>query len=200
MAEQTGARVVEVKVFRAGGKLFSSSGWSHVKVTRDGDVEYLKLPIKSSGLTEVLDKLKEREPKPPITPQLVTWDSPVGRMLKWPQGKKDWVRMPDLGDEDYLKEREAFDRENLLETIHLGLAIDFEDAQGKPVTDRDGKIRILEEMGLSSFQFSQLAEDINALTTMSESDRESFFAKPSASARTASTSPNSTSSVSSLTS
>ena len=180
--------VVEVKKFRAGDRLFHSTGYSYVKVTREGTPTVLKLAIRSTGLTEVMAKLKEMEPKAPVTAHYVTHDSEHGRALKMtPQEGRRFVYAPNLGDAKYLEELAAYQKDLTLETINQALVGDFEDEQGRTITDRASKMAILEDMGIAAPQFNQLIMDINRLTELTEGDREHFFATSSGSAPSGST-------------
>ena len=158
---------------RAGQKLFESTGYSYVKVTVDGEADVLKLPIRSTGIAERMDRLRASEPKPPIVPTHVRADSQVGRQLKLKQN--DWVKMYDLTDEGYLREAEAHQTTVVLELINQGLALEFEEVDGTPVTAAARKLEILRELGMSTAQFQQLVSDINELTTLTEGDRLAFF-------------------------
>jgi len=174
----TGEReVIEVTKFRAGDRLFQSNGYSYVKVTRDGRAAVLRLAIRSTGLTEVMDKLRAMEPAPPTTAHYVSWDSEHGKALRMtPAEGRRWVYAPNLADPEYKRKIEAYNKDLTLETINQALVGDFEDEQGQPVTDRAGKARILEGMGIAPEQFNQLVQDIKRLTELSEGDREHFFA------------------------
>ena len=68
-----------------GERIFESTGYVIIKTTHQGVPEYLKLPIKSAGIAEVLDRMKVDEPKPPARQQMVKGDTDVGRFFGVPQ-------------------------------------------------------------------------------------------------------------------
>ena len=169
--------VIEIRSIRRGQQLFASDGYTHVKVTKGGTVQVLQLPIRSQGLTEILDELRKGAPEPPYVSKHVTHDSPVGRQLRLANGERQWVYMYDLTDEKYKRELEEYNRLMTMETIHRALVVEFFGDDGQPIIDRDEKIKVLEEQGISPQQFTQIMADITRLTELTDADREAFFAK-----------------------
>lgn len=180
--EQQGKRPTRVLEFRAGSRAFESHGYSHVKVTRDGVVDVLEIPIQSTGVAEVMDRLKRDEPIPPAQNVLVMPDSPAGKQLKLSERK--WVLMPDFTDAGYIEKKRKHDTDMVLEVINQGVNVPFVSEDGKVVEDRDKRIDILRSMGISMPQFTQIANDIQDLTTLTDADRESFFVPRSGGAKT----------------
>ena len=174
------AKVVKLKELRAGTDVFRSQGVSYLKVTHGSETVALEIPIKSSGVAEVIERFRDSEPKPPSKNELVHADSPMGRQMKLPPGKKDWVKMLDFSDPDYLKRRQDYEQEMSMDIVIQGLDIPLVDEQGNEVKERGQKIATLRSLGLSMAHFTQIVEDIQNLTTMTEADRESFFARNSA--------------------
>ena len=169
--------VTRISGFRKGQRMFLSTGVSRGKVTRDGEPEVLELRIKSTGIAELSDKLRSEEPQPPGKQQMVTPDSPAGRQMKLT--KNEWVLMPDLTDPKYLEDKAKHGEKTTMQVILAALDEPFYDEGGNDVTDQEEKLAILRESGMSTSQFNQLYEDIQALTTLSERDRERFFGSSS---------------------
>lgn len=170
-------RVRAVSKLRVGEDLFLSTGYSYVKVTRGGQVEVLKLPIQSTGMAEVMERIRANEPKPPSNPKRVEPDTEVGRAMKL--SKTQFVNMPDLADPEYTRAMAQYQQDLTYEIIGQGLALEIYDVGGELVTDRDGKIKALRSLGMSITQFTQIANDIQDLTTMTSRDREAFFGRSS---------------------
>lgn len=173
------SRIERITVLQAGSDLFRSTGYSRLKITKGGVVKVVELPIKSSGVTEVIERARANEPKPPAKPMAVGWDSPEGRAAKVARGQSKTVMAPDLTDAGYVAARERYEEELALDIIDQGLDVPITKAGGEPTTTRDEKIAVLRSLGMSLPQFSQLVDDIQALTTLTEQDREAFFGAPS---------------------
>lgn len=163
----------KVSVLKGGSRLFLSTGVSRIKITKDGEPDVIELAVKSTGITELVERMRAAEPKPPGRPQYITPDSPVGRQMKLSQ--KEWVVMPDLTDKEYLAAKEKHDQDITMQVILQALDVEFHTEADEVVEDRDEKLRILKEMGLSSNQFNQLYSDVQELTTLTDRDRERFF-------------------------
>jgi hypothetical protein len=169
--------VVRLTTLSANTDVFKAQGYSVVKAAqRVGSkkvIRLLQLPIKSSGVAEVIEQYKAHEPKPPSHNVLVEPGDPVGRQLKL--SAKKWVEMPNFNDEKYQKDLERYQTDMAFSIILQGLDIPLCDAEGKELTDRDAKITMLRGLGLSSEQFEQIVADIRGLTQMSEEDKVAFF-------------------------
>jgi hypothetical protein len=171
-------KVTRIRSIKVGSDLFKSTGVSRVKITKDGEAEMLELPICSTGIAELLERLGADEPTPPSKDELIEPGSPVGRQLKI--STKTWVKMPNFTDPDY-QERVKKHQTNLsLALLNQGLDLELLDEAGQPITDGAKKIEALKAAGLSMNQFTQIVNDIRDLTTITESDREHFFGVNSA--------------------
>jgi len=169
----TGIEVEELTSLKEGSEIFQSHGYSYVKITRDGKSKALKVPIKSSGVTELIEEWKKNEPKPPISDVLIQKDSEIGKQMKLTD--KKWVRMPNLADPAYMEALDKYQANLGIAIVLKGLALQMNDKDGKEVTDPDRKIAILRGMGLSGPQFTQIVEDIRAMTEWSEEELVNFF-------------------------
>ena len=176
--------VTKITELRDGSAMFQSRGFAHVKVTKDGEAGVLEIPIRSTGVAEVLEGLRAQAPQPPVKPVLVTHGSPVGQKMKMAPGQKQWVRMPDFGDTDYRKAEEKYQEQATLNVILQGIDVPFTREDGSAIESADEKIQVLRRLGLSMPQFTKLANDIRDLTTLTDKDKEDFFGDVSAGAET----------------
>ena len=165
--------VMEVTELVEGSDLFLSHGFSNVKVTKGEKVTNVKLPIKSSGVTELIEEFKEREPTPPSEEVMVKKDSDLGRQLKVTENRP--VRMANLNDPKYVKAYNKYESELGIAILQKGLDVVIKDKEGKEITDNTKKIAILKGMGMSGPQFTQVVQDIRVMTEWDEQERLDFF-------------------------
>ena len=164
---------VDVTEFVEGDSIFSSNGISRVKVTKNGIVKILNVPIQSTGVSELIDTFKEKEPKPPKVQSWVNPESDVGKALGI--SKKNAVWHFDFTDEKYLKAKEEHDSDLGMAILMKGLAVDIKNKSGVVEIDFKKKIEILKSMGMSGEQFSQIVGDIQSLTKWTQEENESFL-------------------------
>jgi len=158
-----------------GSDLFKSRGISYLKVTKNGVVKRLAIPIKSSGVSELIDEFKKKAPQPPVIFTVVTPDSEIGKELKLT--RKQHVKTFDLTDENYLEEREKYETDLGLKIVLQGIAVPIKDKEGNVVEDDDKKLEILRNMGITGEQFTQLVRDIRLLTMWEEEREEDFLSE-----------------------
>jgi len=163
----------KITEFVAGQNVFTSNGVSSVKVTRDGEITCLDIPIQSTGIAELIDTFKEKAPTPPRKQQMVDPDSEVGKGMGLT--KKNGVWMYDLTDPDYIKAKEEHNSNLGIAVLLKGLAVAIKNAEGVLVEDRAEKIKILKSMGMSGDQFQQIINDIQNLTCWSEEEKTHFL-------------------------
>lgn len=156
-----------------GTSLFSSTGISRVKVTTDGATECLEIPIKSTGVSELIDAFQRKAPTPPTVDIKATPDSDIGKSLGI--SRNEWVRIFDVTDKEYVEAKAKHESNLGLKILLKGIAVPIEDADGNVITDEDTAVAILKEMGLSSEQFSQIVADITSLTKWTEGEQTNFF-------------------------
>jgi hypothetical protein len=153
--------------------VFLSTGTSKVKVTKDGVVRALVFRIKSTGIADLVDQFNRKAPTPPIYKELVKPDSDLGKQMGL--GKKKWVRMPDLADPVYIREKEKHDQDLGMAILLQGMDVVFRDKEQNVVTDPDEQVRIMKEMNMTGDQFMQIINDIQDLTRWNEEATEDFF-------------------------
>ena len=164
--------IISVEELREGSAIFESKGISYVKVTYDGVGKMLALPIKSSGVSELIDEFRRQAPIPPTINYLAKPDDEIGRALKLTQKKH--VKMFDLTDKDYLEAKEQYESDLGLKIVLKGLNVPLKDKDGKLVEDDDKKLDILRGMGITGEQFSQLVTDISSLTKIEQEENENL--------------------------
>lgn len=164
---------MKVTKLKEGEAIFESNGISKVKVTRDGKVKTLAFPIRSTGVAELIDKFTERAPRPPIKNELVQADSWMGRQMKL--GKKQWVKVMDATDPDYVAAKEKHDQDLGMAIMLQGLDVELTDKDDKLVTDSGQQVKILKNLGMTTAQFMQIVRDIQDLTEWTEEQETDFF-------------------------
>ena len=164
---------IELTDLTEGSDVFSSQGFSSVKVTKDGEAQIVRIPIKSTGITELIEEFRKKEPKPPAVPVLVNKDSEEGKAMKLTANQ--WTKMPDFTDSKYLEKKEQYEGDLGIAILAKGIALPFKDKEGKPIEDQNKRVQILKDLGLSSDQFAQIVEDIRSLTQWSEQELLDFF-------------------------
>jgi len=164
--------------FRKGKNLFISTGLSKVKVTLDGEVNCLEIPIQSTGIAELIDAFEENAPTPPLGKQLVDPADPndaIARDMKI--SKKTWIKIPDLTDPEYIKAKEEHDSDMGTAILMKGVAVPILNEEGIEPESNKAKIDLLKEMGMSADQFTQIVNDITSLTKWTEEEKEHFLGK-----------------------
>lgn len=172
--EAVGLEYTDVTELVEGSKIFESHGFSMLKVTNGEEIITKRLPIKSSGISELIDSFtRKNSPIPPEMAKVVHPESELGKELKL--RKSTTVKMFDLTDEGYLDEKEKFESRLGLKIVLMGLDLQFKDKDGNEITDEDKKIEILEGQGLSSEHFSQIVKDIRMLTQWEDEKEDDFL-------------------------
>ncbi|MBW8001773.1 MAG: hypothetical protein FVQ80_07085 [Planctomycetes bacterium] len=165
-------KTVRLEELVEGSSLFQSKGVSTIKVTRDGVKEAIEIPIRSSGIAELVDAFSKETPTPPSINVLVKPDDEIGQELKLV--KKQWVQILDVTDKAYREELDKHNSDLGMKIVLKGIDVVFKDDNGTVVDDDDRKVEILKGQGITGEQFSQIVEDISNLTKWEE-DREDAF-------------------------
>jgi len=166
--------------FKEGTDIFISTGISKVKVTRNGEVECLEVPVQSTGISDLITTFEQNAPTPPLTKLFADPNDPNDVIAKEMKiAKKTWIKIPDLTDSDYLKQKEEHDSDMGTAILMKGMAVIIRDKNGEEVEDDKKKIETLKGMGMSADQFTQIVDDITSLTRWSEEEKEHFFENPS---------------------
>lgn len=171
--EKVGIKEISVNELVEDSLVFESKGISRVKVTRDGEVHALLFPIRSTGVSELVDTYSKKAPMPPVINEVVMPDSPIGKQLGLP--RKMHVKTFDLTDRTYLERKEKHDQNLGIAILLQGLDMVIKDKGGNVVENSDKKIEILRGMKMSGDQFMQIVRDIESLTKWDEEREADFF-------------------------
>lgn len=153
--------------------LFKSSGISYVKVTKNGIVQKIGIPIKSAGVAETIDTMNKKRPVPPIVNIVIKPGDPAFKELGLI--KKQHVKTYDFTDSTYLEEKEKFESELGMKIVLMGLDFPIKNKNGEIIENDDKKMEVLKNMGMSGSQFSQIVEDITSLTRWEEVKQNDFL-------------------------
>ena len=146
--------VVKLTDLTEGKSLFESKGVSIVKVTHNGEVKKLEIPIKSSGISELVDTFRKKAPQPPGKKCKVEAGSE--QAISMGIGKTQYVYLSDYTDSDYLDQKEKHDSDLGIKIVLHGLDVPIKDKEGNVVDDDDKKLEIMKGMGITGEQFSQI--------------------------------------------
>jgi len=164
---------IDLDQLMEGNNIFESKGISYLKVTYKGQAKRIAIPIKSSGVSEMIDEFeREKKPMPPKKRELIKKDSDMGKEMRL--SKNEWVFVFDFTDETYLSETEKYQRDLGLKVVMMGIDLPIKDREGNDIMDDNRRLQILKDMGLTGEHLSQLVKDIQALTQWQE-DRENDF-------------------------
>jgi len=157
-----------------GSKLFDSSGFALVKVTKSGKEELLELPIKSTGVDELQEKLSSKAPRPPVRKELIKKNSKEGRELGLSHDKFEQVF--DNTDEDYIFALDKHNQNFIWQTVIFALDLKLKKKDSSEAMTFEEKKEILKSNGLTLDHVNQIFEDVQKLTKLQE-DREDFLSE-----------------------
>ena len=155
-----------------GEALFESKGYSIVKVTKGGEEKLIKLPIKSTGVADYIEKLRTKAPRPPVTFQIVKRDSPEGKELGLSHDRK--IQVFDTTDERYIDAMTKHNQDFNWAVAIFALDLSWKRSDGSLVEDIEEKKKILKSNGITWQQINTIFEDVQALTKM-EDERADFL-------------------------
>ena len=152
--------------FVMGKTSFLSRGFSTIKITRDGEEELIRLPIKSIGVSELQKEILQEEPDPPEKTIVVTKDSEAGKKIGLEEDKP--VIALNTADPEYIKAIAEFSQEFSWRIMIQGLDCQFVDEKGAGITDTALIIQALKDSGITRYHLDQIVLDINNLTAKRE--------------------------------
>jgi len=168
------AEIISIEELTEDNPIFKSTGISYLKVTHDGKEKKMAIPIQSTGVADAIDSFNKKRPTAPIVNKVVKPSDPAYKELGLT--KKQHVKTFDLTDEVYLEELETFQADLGLKIILMGLNLDLKKTKdGEVIEDPDEKIKVLKKIGLTGEHFTQLVQDISALTKWEVEKEESFL-------------------------
>lgn len=153
--------------------IFESKGFSFLKITQGRKVRKLKIPIKSSGVAELIDEYNEHAPKPPTISKVIYPNTPIAKELGIT--KKQHVKTFDLTDSDYVKKKEKHDSDLGIKIVLKGLDLVLKYKSDDVIESEDDKVKVLMKLGMSGSHFSQLVNDITNLTKWQEEQETDFL-------------------------
>ena len=169
MADKT----IRVKELVDGQEIFKSHGISKLKVTKGNDVITLEIPIKSTGVSDVIDESRRKTPTPPIIRVVVKPGDTAFKDLGL--ARKQHVQTYDFTDKDYIEKKDKFETDLGIKILSMGLGVELKDKDKNVITDPDKKIEILKKQGMTGQHFTQIIEDINALTRWEDENEDDFL-------------------------
>lgn len=172
MKDETKREMVAVSELVEGAGAFDSSGISVVKVTKGGDAGELRLPIKSTGLTEYQETLTARAPRPPTKKELIKKGSDDGKALGLPHDQM--VIMFDLTDEGYIDRQQKHIEDFNWRVAVFALDVTWTKKDGSIAESYEDKKLILQSNRITGHQINKIFSDVQALTQFAE-DREDFL-------------------------
>jgi hypothetical protein len=184
MSDESKAKVIHLDEIQVGHRIFEADGLAVIKTTHGGEEVILTLPIRSAGVTEVLEEVNKTEPQPPGVVKYVRaedCDPDTARKLKIPAGGTVLAKYFDVTNEDYVAKQKAFLIRQIHARVDAGYAGRIKDEGGQEIVGRDRRIEALRKLGMSMPQFVQLADQIDELTTLQEERRRNFSGRRSGS-------------------
>lgn len=151
-----------IKSLVMGDQIFASSGFSTVKITKNGKEEFVDIPIKSFGAEELKAHIREEEPKAPVTRKFIKRNSEEGKAAGI--SKSMFCDVYNLADNKYQKELTEYQNRQMWRTVAYAVDIEFKDKTNEKATDLDDKVAILKSVGLTFSHVLQIWEDVMKLT------------------------------------
>lgn len=155
----------------------SLSSWGYtrpLKNTHGATVEYIRLPIKSLGLSDVMEAVELDRPMPPSMRKTYSKNTDTARTFT--NGKHDVIVYEvDEGDPTYIAQIRRYNTRVAQMWVVYGLAADLEYEgevvlKGKDTTrpnevvDMDKAMKAIRRLGISQSHYSDIMEDIRLLT------------------------------------
>jgi len=155
-------------------KLFDSTGFSLVKVTKAGKEEFIELPIKSTGVDELQAQLSGKAPKPPVKKIFIKKGSTEAKEMGLNHSK--WEQIFDNTDEDYITALEQHNNDFLWQTVIFALDLELKKKDGSLATIFKDRKAVLKSNGITLEHANQIFQDVRKLTVLQE-DREDFLSE-----------------------
>lgn len=156
-----------------GQNLFDSRGYSVVKVTKNGEIKLLKLPIKSTGVAEFQESLSGKAPRPPVTFEVVKKNSPEGKALGLTHDRL--VHVFDTTDEKYVDALSKHNQEFAWQVVIFALDLEWKKKDGSICQTYEEKRAVLKSNGITGNHVDQIFIDVKRLTEL-QGEQEDFLA------------------------
>lgn len=154
-------KIVRLDAIKKGEKIFEATGVSKLKVQRGDEVVTIEVPIKSTGVREVLELMERERPKPPKRKMWIKKEEAEQYGIRV-SGPGTWVLVYDLADEAYNEKLREWEQKRNFAILLRGIAVPIEGE-----TDEE-KIQTLLDSGLTPQHLNQLLKDILNLTQWEE--------------------------------
>jgi hypothetical protein len=173
-ADKKQVKIETITRLRGGSTPFLAWGYSDLKVQKGEEKTITRMPIKSTGLAEIMEQMAADAPVPPVKKMLIKPDSPEGREARLTHAT--FMQVYDTTDKEYIERTRKHNVKTTFRIILNGLAVDIEDEAGtilvksngpgmiSEVTDEDAALTVLKGLGFSTHHFDKLYTDITNLT------------------------------------
>lgn len=154
--------------------LFLSRGFSQIKITRDGKPVAVSIPIRSTGVDEYHERIKDQAPRPPVIIRFYKAGSKEAEAL----GVQTDVKVCefDYTDKDFVDANDAYFREFPWKLVVYALDMTLKKADGAPAETYEEKKRVLQSNGITGSHVDQILKDIRELTKFTE-EQTDFLSK-----------------------
>lgn len=175
------ARVLTSEDFLGDFSFFSWGYSEPLKITRNGKVEFVRIPIKSFGIADITEAYQANMPSPPTSRVLIKKGSPEARELGLNHDK--YVDVANEADPKYLADKRKHDNELGQETVLRGIGIDLywegkvvlkgtDMKKPNEIIDRELALKAFRKMGFTLSHFTSIVKSIRELTQDAEVDEE----------------------------
>ena len=153
-------------------KLFDCSGYSLIKVTKNGEEQLLELPIKSTGVDELQEQLSGKAPRPPVKKVMIKKGSPEAKEIGLTHDKFEQIF--DNTDQDYIDALDQHNKNFLWQVVIFALDMILKKKDGSEAKTFEEKKAILKSSGITLNHVNQIFKDVESLTKLQEG-REDFL-------------------------
>lgn len=169
-------RIETLTRLKGGETPFLAWGYSDLKVQLGEETVIKRVPIKSTGLAEIMEQMAADAPVPPVKKMLIKPDSPEGREARLTHATM--MQVFDSTDKEYIERNRKHNVKTTFRIILNGLNMDIDSEDGAvlvksngigratEVVDEDAAITVLKSQGFSTNHFDKLYTDITNLTQM----------------------------------
>ena len=157
-----------------GEKLFDSQGFSLVKTTKQGIEKMIELPIKSTGVSEYMEELEGKAPRPPVVKRVIKKGSKEGKELGL--GHDKMLQVFDETDETYVDALNQHSQDFSWRVCIFALDLKWTKKDKSEGKSFEEKKEILKSNGITYHHTNQILKDVQSLTRIQE-DGEDFLSE-----------------------
>jgi hypothetical protein len=174
------SRYSEVDIEDVGTDAFEAWGYVTLKVQRGEETLGVKVKI-GSVPQESIDALRKTAPRPPSKTVMLDPSNPEHAAIPGVGNTRQKAIIPDYSDPEFQRNQEDFDLTFRREIVGRGVLSNLVLKNGDKAVNPEQRYRALEERGLSGIHFTEIAQQILALTQWTEDERTNFLSRGSAS-------------------